>query len=549
MSLGSPAAGQPFDRYGRSARAVRGMVSAARPEAAQAGVAMLQAGGNAVDAAVACGFALGVVEPAASGIGGGGFMILRLAHLPEAVVVDFRETAPAAARPDLYRHGADGKVLGLASSVGGLAAGVPGEVAGLLYALEHFGSGRLTRAQVMAPAIAWARAGYPVTRFLSELLHECAHLIRRSPPCAALYLRDGQPLPLGSAVRNPDLGAVLERIAEQGADAFYRGGLARRIAEGVRADGGILTAEDLAGYQVKVRRPVAGSYRGHTILSVPPASSGGAHLVQLLNILENFDLRASGWGSAGSLHLWAEALKLVFADRAAYMADSDFVPVPLAGLCAKSYARDLAGRIHPERLMPPPGPGDPFPHESSSTTSYAVMDGAGGMVACTKSLNDFFAGTMVPGLGFIMNAHMDDFVTLPGSVNSVQPGKRPLSSMSPALVLDPHGRPLLTVGSPGASRIFPTVAQVISNVVDFAMPLQEAIDAPRLFQADRGGLDVEGRVALSAYQGLAALGHAVLVHPDFDYFFGGVHAVLGDPESGILTGGADPRRDGQAFGL
>ncbi|MGA2081146.1 MAG: gamma-glutamyltransferase [Holophaga sp.] len=539
MTTSAPAPWQPVDRHGRAAAGAHGVVSSARLEASRAGLEILEAGGNAVDAIVATGFALGVVEPAASGLGGGGFMTLKLADSAEAVAIDFRETAPAAATADMYLHGAR-------SDLGAVGAGVPGETAGLLHALEHYGSGRLTRAQVMAPAIALASGGYPVTPFLAAVIRDHVDYIRRYPAGAAIYLKDGQPPGLGDTIRNPDLARVLELVAEQGAAGFYQGALARRLAEGIQRDGGIITVEDLAGYQVRVRPPVAGTYRGHTILSVPPASSGGAHLVQLLNIMETFDLAALGWQSAAGVHLWAEALKLVFADRARYMGDTDFVRVPLAGLTAKGYARELAARIDPERPMDPPEPGGPERYESGSTTSCAAMDAQGNLAALTKSINHFFSGVVVPGLGFIMNTHMDDFVTTPGSANSIAPGKRPLSSISPTLVLDPQGRAFLTVGSPGATRIFSTVAQVISNVVDFGMPLQEAIAAPRFFRMHTGELELEGRVSINTFHQLRALGHDPVVHDDWDFFFGGVHAVLFDHRTGILTGGADPRRDGQA---
>jgi gamma-glutamyltranspeptidase/glutathione hydrolase len=546
MALNPPATRQPVERFGRAAAGARGAVASARPEASLAGIAMLRAGGNAMDAAIATGFALGVVEPAASGLGGGGFMTLKLAGMREAVVIDFRETAPAAARPDMYRHDAQGRVIGDASAAGALAAGVPGEVAGLLHALDHYGSGRLTRAQVLAPAINLAAGGFAVTPFLAALIQDHADTIRKCPACAGIYLKDGQPRELGDTIVNPDLAGVLDQVATQGADGFYRGALAQRIADGVQREGGIITARDLAGYQVLEHQPAMGTYRGHTIQSVPPASSGGIHLVELLNILETFDLQARGWQSSATVHLWAEALKLVFADRGRYMGDPAFVQVPMAGLSAKSYAREAATRIALDRPMPPPAPGVPGKHPSGSTTSFSVMDRDGNLVAVTKSLNHFFAGMMVPGLGFIMNTHMDDFVTIPGSANSIEPGKRPLSSMCPTLVLDPQGRPFMTIGSPGATRIFPTVAQVISNVVDFGMPLQAAIDAPRIFQMDTGGLNLEGRVSLNTCSQLGALGHSLVIRDDWDFFLGGVHAVLFDYPAMTLMGGADPRRDGQA---
>jgi gamma-glutamyltranspeptidase/glutathione hydrolase len=537
----------PLNLYGRAANGEHGVVAAAKPEASRVGVDILKRGGNAVDAAIATGFALGVLEPNASGIGGGGFMIIKLARMNEAVVIDFRETAPGAARPDLYRFDADNHVVGNASVVGGLAVGVPGEVAGLLYALEHFGSGRLSRAQVLQPAIDWANKGIPVTVNLAAIIKDNFDTIKKFPACSGIYLKDGLPYEVGDTIRNPDLAATLKLVADKGADAIYKGEIARRIAEEVQKQGGILTVADLANYKIQVRKPVVSTYRGYTIESVPPASSGGTHLIELLNILENFDLKASGYGTPATAHLWSEAMKLVFADRSKFMADTAFVKVPLAGLTAKAYAKELAGQISADKSMPAATAGDPSKFESGSTTSLSVMDKDGNMVAITKSINYFFgSGVLVPGTGFIMNDHMDDFALKPGSVNSIEPGKRPLSSMSPTLVLDPQGRAFMTLGSPGATRIFPTVAQVISNVIDHGMPLQESILAPRLFQMASGAFNVEGRLSLNTFGKLAPLGHTVTVRTDWDPYFGGVHAVLYDHARHILMGGADPRRDGQA---
>jgi len=280
---------------------------------------------------------------------------------------------------------------------------------------------------------------------------------------------------------------------------------------------------------------------------VPPASSGGTHLIEILNILENFDVKKIGFQTPQAAHLWSEILKLTFADRSKYMGDTDFVKVPLAGLTSKEYAKEQATRIDMNASMSPPKAGDPSKYESGSTTHFSVMDKEGNMVAVTKTINYFFgSGVVIPGWGFIMNDEMDDFVATPGSVNSVEPGKRPLSSMSPTLVLDSKGRSFMTIGSPGATRIFPTVAQVISNVVDFGFPIQEAILAPRVYQAASGDLHLEGRYPVSALDGIKKLGHGVSIHADWDAYFGGVHAIVYDYDAGLLYGGADPRRDGQA---
>jgi len=539
----------PLNLYGRGATGAHGVVAAAKPEASRVGVEILTMGGNAVDAAVATGFALGVLEPNASGIGGGGFMVVKLASMQEAVVIDFRPTAPSAARPDMYALDERGRAVGNASVEGGLASAVPGEVKGLLYALDRYGSKKLTRAQVLQPAIDWAERGVPVTVNLAQIIKDNFGKLSKFEHGLAIYAKDGFPPEIGDTIVNRDLANTLRLIQARGADAIYAGDIAAKIVAENRKRGGILTLADLAGYEVKVRAPLTGSYRGHTIITAPPPA-GGTHVLQLLNILEHADLAAMGEQSTATAHLWAEACKLVFADRAKYSADPDFVTVPYAGLASKAYAKALADQIKPDAVMKNPAPGDPSKYESGSTTHFSVMDRDGNMVAVTKTINMFFAsGVVVPGTGIIMGDDMDDFDLKPGSVNSIQPGKRMLSSMSPTLVLDPQGRPFMALGSPGATRIIPTLAQVISNVIDRGMPIQAAISAPRLYQGRTGNLSMEGRYSINAYNGLVALGHTVTVNPDYDAVFGGVHAVLFDHAAKLLHGGADPRRDGQAAGF
>ena len=538
----------PLNLHGRGATGANGVVAAAKPEASRAGIEMLRMGGNAVDAAVATGFALGVLEPNASGIGGGGFMVVKLASMKDAVVIDFRPTAPAAATPSMYTLDERGRPVGNASVEGGLASAVPGEVKGLLHALEHYGSKKLTRAQVLQPAIDWAERGVPVTVNLAQIIKDNFGKLGKFENGLAIYAKDGFPPEVGDTIVNKDLANTLRLIQARGAGAIYSGDIADRIAAEVRKRGGILTAADLAGYQVKVRTPVTGTYRGYTLITAPPPS-GGTHVLQLLNILEHFDLAALGEQTTETAHVWAEACKLVFADRATYSADPDFVSVPYRGLASKAYATSLAARIRPDAVMTAAEAGDPSKYESGSTTHFSVMDKDGNMVAVTKTINMFFAsGVVVPGTGIIMGDDMDDFDLKPGSANSIQPGKRMLSSMSPTLVLDPQGRAFMALGSPGATRIIPTLAQVISNVIDRGMPVQTAISAPRLFQGRTGNLLLEGRYSINAFKGLVALGHGVTVHPDFDAAFGGVHAVLFDHAAKTLHGGADPRRDGQAAG-
>lgn len=540
----------PVNLYGRSAEGAKGVVAAAKPEASQVGVDILKKGGNAVDAAVATAFALGVLEPNASGVGGGGFMVIKLVNMKEAVVIDFREMAPAAATADMYKFGDDGKIIDNASVTGGLASGVPGEIAGLLYALDNYGSRKIKRDAIIAPAIAWAEKGIPVTVNLASIIQDNLGRINQYPATASIYTKDGLPYEVGETIKNPDYAGTLRLIAKNGADAVYKGELAEKIAKAVRDAGGIMTAQDLANYQVKIRKPITGTYRGYTLISTPPASSGGTIVVELLNILENFDLAKYGDGTPETEHLWIEALRLAFADRSKYMADADFVNVPLSGLTNKAYAKQLAAKISMDKAMGSATADDPTKFESGSTTSFAVMDKAGNMVAVAKSINYFFgSAVVVPGTGIIMNDHMDDFALKPGSVQSIEPGKRPLSSMSPTLVLDPSGKPFMALGSPGATRIIEAVAQTISNVVDHGMPIQQAIMAPRLFAMASGQVQIEGRTSSNTIKALEALGHNINVRGDWDAYFGGVHAVVYDRAAKMLEGGADPRRDGHAIGF
>ncbi len=540
----------PVNLYGRAAQGAKGVVAAAKPEASQVGIDILKKGGNAVDAAVATAFALGVLEPNASGVGGGGFMLIKLVNMKEAVVIDFRESAPAAATPDMYKFGDDGKIIDNASVVGGLSSGVPGEVAGLLYALDNYGSKKLKRDKIIAPAIEWAEKGIPVTVNLAGIIQSELGKINKYPATAKIYTKDGLPYELGETIKNPDYAGTLRLIAKDGVDAIYKGEMAEKIAKAVRDSGGIMTAADLASYQVKVRKPISGSYRGYSLISTPPASSGGTIIVEILNILENFDLAKYGDGTPETDHLWIEALRLAFADRSKYMADADFVKVPLSGLTSKDYAKTLAAKISMDKAMGSATADDPTRFESGSTTSFAVMDKAGNMVAVTKSINYFFgSGVVVPGTGIIMNDHMDDFVLKPGHIQSIEPGKRPLSSMSPTMVLDPAGKPFMAVGSPGATRIIEAVAQTISNVVDHKMSIQEAINAPRFFAMASGTVQLEGRTSVNTVKALEALGHTVNVRADWDAYFGGVHAVVFNRAAMLLEGGADPRRDGQAAGF
>jgi gamma-glutamyltranspeptidase/glutathione hydrolase len=555
----------PANLHTRGAQGANGVVATAKPDSAQVGIDILKKGGNAVDAAVAIDFAQGVLEPNANGLGGGGFITIKLVG-KDPIVIDFREMAPIASKPDMFKYSEDGKtqlpakrtdstasaIVGPGSQVGGLASGVPGDVAGLLYALENYGSvaqktGKtMTRQAVMQPAVDWAMK-VPVTSNLAGAIKDNFDKIKQFPAAASLYLKDGLPYDIGDTIQNPDLQATLKAIQADGAKAFYEGPIAAAVVSEVIAQGGVLSLADMRGYKVEARKPVTGTYRNYTIISTPPASSGGTHIIQLLNILENFDMKSYGQNTAKSLQLWGEAMRLVYADRAQFMADTAFVKVPLTGLTSKAYAKDLAALIALDKVMPTPiAPGDPSKYESGSTTSFSVMDKDGNMVACTKSINYFFgSGVVIPGTGIVMNNHMDDFVLKPGSVNSVEPKKRPLSSMSPTLVLDPQGRSFMTLGAAGATRIITAVAQIISDVVDHGMSIQAAISAPRIYRTNTSDYNVEGRIPVSATNGLTALGHKLLFQDDYSPSQGVSQGCLYDYATKTLYAGADPRRDGQ----
>ena len=521
-----------------------GMVASATPLATEIGLQILEQGGNAVDAAVATAFALGVAEPAASGLGGGGFILIRMAN-GQIAFIDYREMAPAASRPDMYLD-ADGKVRPGATIVGHLAPGVPGTLAGLHMALTRYGT--MSLPQVMAPAIALAERGYAVPKTMAGLIRDNIDKINKFPAAAAVYTKKGLPYDVGDHIVLRDLASTYRKIARGGPDAFYKGEIADALVAEMRRGRGLITNADLAAYQPKLRTPVRSTYRGYEIISSPPPSSGGTHVIEALNILEGFNVAQMGLLTPETLHVTAEALKRSFADRAKYMADPDFVRVPVAGLTSKAYAERLRKTIDLTRASPSVAPGEPEPGGKVGNTSHiSVVDRAGNIVALTQTINYFFgSGVLIPGTGIMMNNEMDDFVPIPGSANSVQPGKRPLSSMAPTLVLK-DGKPFMTLGTPGATRIISALTMIIMNIVDFKMDIQSAIEAPRIHAMTRD-IFLESRIPQATQDALKALGHPLQVRGAMDLYFGGAQGVMIAP-NGTLFGGADPRRDGFARGL
>ena len=470
--------------------AAHGMVASQEALATDIGLDILKRGGNAVDAAVAVGFALAVTLPEAGNLGGGGFMLVHMAKSGETVAIDYREKAPLKASRDMFLDAAGNADPNL-SRWSGLSTGVPGTVAGLALALKRYGT--LSLAEVMAPAIRLAEDGIEVTPGLAEALAQSHDTFAKYSSSAGIFLKpDGSDFQPGDRLVQTDLANSLKAIAKVGPDAFYRGEIGQLIAAEMARSGGLITTEDLEKYQAVVREPVHGIYRGYDIFSMPPPSSGGTHVIQILNILEGYPIGELGFGSAATMHLMAEAMQRAYADRSEYLGDSDFIDVPVKGLTSKAYAEALRATIDENHATPSESirPGKPLPYESDQTTHFSVVDSEGNAVSNTYTLNFLFGtGLVAEGTGILLNNEMDDFSAKPGvpnaygliggDANAVAPEKRPLSSMSPTIVLK-DGKTFLVTGSPGGSRIITTVLQVIMNMVDHGMNIAEASAAPRM---------------------------------------------------------------------
>jgi gamma-glutamyltranspeptidase/glutathione hydrolase len=503
--------------------AQHGMVASESALASQVGLDVLRRGGNAVDAAVATAFALAVTLPNAGNIGGGGFMMLHDAKSGKDTAIDFRERAPAAASRDMYLD-AQGNVVPDKSLFTQAAIGVPGTVAGMLYALEHYGT--RPRAELLAPAAGLAIKGFPVDEQLGATFAAEAKHLGAWDGTRRIFFKDGRVLRTGEVLRNPDLARSIALIQRDGAKAFYDGPIGRAIVAEARAHDGLLTAQDLRDYRVVERAPVRGSYRGYEIVSMPPPSSGGVHVVQILNILQYFPLKDWGHNSAKTIHVMAEAMKLAYADRSEYLGDPDFVKVPVKGLTSPAYAAELAKKIDLAKATPSDTikPGRPQPYESDQTTQFTVADRQGNVVSVTYTLNtNFGSGIVASGTGILLNNEMDDFSAKPGvpnayglvggEANAVQAGKRPLSSMSPTIVLK-DGRPWLATGSPGGARIITTTLQTIVDMIDFGMNPAEAASAVRIHhQWLPDELRIERGLSPDTVSLLQGMGHKVVERP------------------------------------
>jgi gamma-glutamyltranspeptidase/glutathione hydrolase len=549
------------------------MVVSVHQIASRVGVEILQAGGNSIDAAVATGFALAVVHSPAGNIGGGGFMLIRMAD-GKTHFLDYREKAPAAATRDMYLD-ANGNVIEGASEIGYKSIGVPGSVAGMVYAEQKYG--KLTLKQVMAPAIKLARDGYPLTWEEAQDFHDA--YLAKFPESHRVFQRSGDYYKAGEIFQQPDLARTLERIAAN-PDDFYHGSLARELAASLQKGGGLITADDLAHYEVKEREPVRGTYRGYEIISAPPPSSGGTVLIEALNILEGFDVGKMQNRSAESIHFTVEAFRRAFMDRAEFMGDPDFSRIPVAQLIDKRYAagwREGIDATHasPSKELKRPAvfsklesyaaahpPSVPY-HEGNHTTHYSIVDEQGNAVAVTTTINDWFGSRVTAdGLGFLLNDEMDDFSAKPGvpnadgliqgAANAIGSGKRPLSSMTPTIVVH-NGRAVMVLGSPGSSKIITTVANVLMGVVDYGLNLQEAVNAPRFHnQWLPDVVNVEKTLSPDTLNLLRKMGYKVRIglgDGDTHGYWSDAECIAVDEKTGQRLGATDARNShGKAMG-
>jgi len=533
-------------------RARHGMVAAREAHATDIGLAVLESGGNAIDAAVAVGFALAVTHPAAGNLGGGGFLLARFAD-GRTIFLDFRERAPEKASHDMY-VGPDGTVT-KDSVLGYRASGVPGTVRGLEMAHQKYG--RKKWAELVDPAVRLASEGFPVSYGLARSLRskDTSERLSQFPESKRIFLNGGKYYEAGDRLVQPELAGVLARIRDRGARDFYEGETAQLLAADMKEHGGLITLEDLKKYQAMERQPLAGSYRGYAIVTAPPPSSGGVGILQMLGVLEGSGYEKPGFGSAATVHYMAETMRRYFADRSEYMGDPDFYSVPVARLLSPQYIAGLRNAIDPEHATASASvrPGKPTAHESSETTHYSIVDAEGNAVAVTYTLNNSYGSAVTATkLGFLLNNEMDDFAAKPGEpnlfglvqgeANAIQPRKTPLSSMTPTMVLR-DGKLYLVLGSPGGPTIINTVLEVLVNVIDFGMNVADAVDAPRLHhQWMPDVLRMERGFSPDTVALLKARGHTI----ELENAQGEVAAILA--KDGWLEGSADPRTEGTAKG-
>ena len=541
-------AGSPFETYKQDAVASNGMVTTNHPLGSAAGLEMLAMGGNAMDAALAAAFALSVVEPMMIGIFGAGFINFCNASDGEFVNIDNYSVAPHAARPDMYETVSDTwpdymETEGRANFVGYRAVGVPGALKGWCYAEERYG--KLGLDTVMQPAIRYARGGFPASQYLVDIIHQCREDLAMFPASADVFLPGGSRPSVGDLMVREDYGNTLESVARHGPDVLYTGSIGEKVVDDMTANGGIITSDDLRDYRIHLREPVMGTYRGYDVVSMAPTSSGGTAIVEMLNILEGFDVAGSGFGTAEGVHLLAESMKIAFADRFEYLGDPGFVEVPVAALTAKAYADSRRGEIDSDSARSY-NYGNPSAYvgENADTTHLTVADGDGNVVSMTQTIHAAFGSKVTtPGTGILLNNNMNIFDPHPGNANSIAPGKRMVSSMAPTIVMK-DGKPFMALGTPGGTRIFPSVLQAIVNVVDHGMTLQEAVEAPRVWTQGQS-LEVEGGIAPGVRARLQAMGHDV---QGVAKVAGGMNGVMFDHRRGVIRGAACWRADGTPAG-
>src|SRR5215813_3562626 len=534
-------------------RAPNGMVASTSKIASEVGVDILRRGGNAVDAAIAVAFAEAVTHPAAGNIGGGGFMMIRLSN-GKATAIDYREMGPAAASRNVYLDKDGNLIKGEGSStVGYRAAGVPGTVRGMELALKKYGSGKLAWAELLEPARKLAAQGFPLSHSYAASLRGNSDLLGLYEDSKRIFLNDGRYFNDGETLRQPDLAATFARMQQNGPNEFYEGETARLIASDMKQHNGLITLDDLKNYVAKEREPLRSTYRGYEIISMPPPSSGGAVLIEMLNILEGYELKPMGWSSSARYHLMTEAMRRAFADRAEFMGDTDFVKVPVTGMIDKKYAATLRTSIDMDRASTSAQvrAGKPPGYESEETTHFTVVDKDGNAVANTYTLNGGYgSGATAKGTGVLLNNEMDDFAAKPGTPNmfgliqsennAVAPRKRPLSAMTPTFVLRKDGSLWFAIGSPGGPTIINTVLQVVTNIVDFDMNLQQAIDAPRIHHQWLPDELVYEPFGLSAdtQRALESRGHKLVSRPRY---MGDAEGIMIEEKTGVRLGASDPR--------
>ncbi|WHX42646.1 gamma-glutamyltransferase [Mesobacillus sp. AQ2] len=548
-----------YEQYSQVDVGKDGMVATAHPLASEIGAEVLRKGGNAIDASVAIQFALNVVEPMMSGIGGGGFMMVYDGKTKETTIVNSRERAPEGATPDMFLDENGNPIPFGERSTGGTAVGVPGTLKGLETALDMWGTRPLQ--QLIGPAVKLADKGFPIDSVLAEAIADNQDKLSRSA-AGEVFLPDGKPLKEGDVLVQDDLAKTFKLIRSKGTDALYKGKIGEALADVVQDFGGSMTPEDLAKYDVTVDEPVWGDYQGYKIASMPPPSSGGVFLLQMLKILDGYNLSQYDVNSTEKYHLLAEAMHLAYADRAAYAGDPEFVNVPVNGLLHPDYIKERQELISLDSVNQNPTAGDPWKYENSEanysqtsqpndrqygeTTHFTVADKWGNVVSYTTTIEQVFGtGIMVPGYGFMLNNELTDFDAVPGGANEVQPNKRPLSSMTPTIVFE-NDEPVLTVGSPGGPTIITSVLQTILHAIEYDMELKEAVEQPRIYTNNLNSYRFEEGISTDTINELNAMGHKFGSSPTT---IGNVQSILIDRENGTFKGVADSSRNGAAIGV